>query len=260
MDELKSQELKQQKDLDRKNEWDDILFQDMSSVIEIDNTVEISDSAYMSPGSKFELKMTLKHISFEGEYLTGESVVDLTCEVCGHVWEEAGCRVLRRGCPACFEIDRNIFKARAIWIRSKQIISDKGGVIVKIPEQTLEHVTCLDDVFGLKCGDGNHIFTFSHKKLRDNQWCPICAHGTARKTVRTSKHTYHKKFDDTKKYDRLVEIAQLKQMSLDSKKYKERMNFTCSKCGDTTILSGRQLCENKYPCRNRCVTTHKIKM
>jgi hypothetical protein len=260
MGDLKREELKKQKDRERQQEWDDVLYHEMGSIVEIDDSIKLDKHTYLTSEQKFTYKMSLKHITFEGEYLNGKSVVSLECGVCGHAWDEAGVRVLRRGCPACFAIDNNIHKARNIWIRSKQIIADKGGKIVKLPPQTLEHIVSLDDKFGLMCGDGGHIFTFTHKKLRDNQWCPSCAQLGLNRPIRTSENVYRRNVTDQMRYDKLFQIAQLKQMSMDSRKWTDRMKFTCAKCGEMTVLSARQLCENKFPCRNRCTATHKMKM
>ncbi len=256
----KNNPLLAQKNQTRQQEWDDILIHEFDDLNEIDENMDLKEHTQLSFGARFENKISKRHIVSTGIYKSGDTVLGFKCGVCLHKWEAKASKVIRYGCPTCYAIDRNIQKARDIWLRSKQIIADKHGKIVKIPKQALDHVTKLTDTFGLKCGDCHQLFTFTHKRLRDNQWCPHCAQLGFERPTRVSGAVYKKGQSDEEKFARITQIAEIKGMAMTSKKLQARYSLACHKCGQTSTLTARQLCENKYPCFNRCIATHKVKL
>lgn len=147
----------------------------------------LDDYEYESNAAKFRVAMEATKITTLGEYRGHDSEIKLSCDICRTVWASTPNRAVQFGCPECRKVLLQSRKERRLWERTRAIIIDKGGKVIKTKDITQDYEPTVDDKFIVMCGMG-HKFTTSHKKIRRNTWCPVCpkqkySHKVASKAV-----------------------------------------------------------------------------
>lgn len=226
-------------------------------IISIDPSLKKSDFNYNGYSARFLLKMEEKNIEASGNYENHKSIMKFKCKKCNHEWECAATKTQSLGCPECRKFTSNLDKTIKMWERSKKIIRDKGGKILQFPPIDPEHTPALTDEFILSCKQ-EHTFTFSHLRLREGQWCPICSTKHGLIDTPKSKFTYRRGMTSEEKYAKYSEIAEIKGSKLlsinpETKEFK----ILCIKCNTSRLISPRGLCANQYLCKNRCTKGNK---
>lgn len=226
-------------------------------LLKIDNSLDKELFNYNSPFKRFQMKMCARNITVSGDYESHKSILSFVCEKCKHEWEGSATHAQKIGCPECFRFTSNLEKTVIMWDRSKKIIRDKIGKILQLPEIIPGKPPSLEDEFILGCSRG-HTFTFTHHRLRDNLWCPQCRSKYGLSDEPVSNYVYRRGMTEEEKFVKYSEIAEMKGAKIlslepDSKAFK----IVCKTCQKTRILTARQICNNQYLCKHRCVKGNK---
>lgn len=224
-------------------------------IVAIETELDPDACNYNSYASRFKLKMNLRDITFTGIYEDFKSTLHFTCGKCEHVWDGKATRAQQDGCPKCKQFDIDIEKTIKMWNRSKKIIRDKSGVIIQYPEKT--KVAMLGDEFILRC-ERNHNFTFTHLKLRDNQWCPVCKELYGNEVEDGAAYTYNRGVTKEDKFETHCKIAEIKGAKIMSINPETgAFKIICIYCNRTMTVTPRQLCNNQYLCKAKCYKGHR---
>lgn len=245
-------------------EFRKVLFEDpeINSLLELDVDAKADEYNYNTYASRFIAGMNARDIQvLGGQYEDRDSVLNFACKACDHTWSAMAKNAQARGCPVCKKFQINLKKSKKLWDRSKRIIKDKGGKIIKLPEIKPGEKATVDEEFLLACRRG-HRFTFSHRRLYKDSWCPICntSHGVRGTDDReSSEFVYKKRLTNPEKYARLREISEIKgSRILDPSWEEESYSLLCTACGTQADRTAKQICDNRYLCPKRCIKGHRF--
>jgi len=226
-------------------------------IIKINPELKKSNFNYNGYNARFLLKMKEKGIEVSGNYINFKSILKFKCKKCTHEWECEATKAQQLGCPECRKFTSNLDKTVKLWERSKKIIRDKEGQILQFPPIDPDKIPSLNDEFILSC-KREHTFTFSHLRLREGQWCPICAAKYGVSNEPKSNYAYRRGMTDADKFIKYSEIAEIKGAKiLSTNPETGDFKIMCIKCNTTRMISPRGLCANQYICRNRCLRGNK---
>jgi len=230
---------------------DDVVQIDQDAVPDI-----IPDKNSTPLRDRFIASMKLSNIKIiHGDYESRNSELDLQCDICNHTWTAIAQKARLHGCPKCKELARNTEKELELWKRSKKIIQDKMGKIVKFTQREPGQTPSVNDEFLLKCHEG-HRFLLTHKKLRNNQWCPLCIINPGYKPKLRSAYTYRKNMTNEQKFEKYKEIAIMKGSVITNKHHiavTESYKLLCTHCATESMRTARQISRNAYLCDNKCI-------
>ena len=227
--------------------------QSNQDIIDIDLDLDCDQLDYNNYSARFNEQMKVKHIEVSGEYHNCQSLLHFKCDKCDHEWDAIATRVQQHGCPKCYKFSKNLDKTLRMWTRTKQIIRDKAGKIIQFPKITSKVPAKLTDRFIISCHRG-HKFTFTHLKLREDQWCPLCKASNSIDPSLKSRHIYSRGMNTEQKIQKYHEIAEIKGVKIISiEPVTNNFKTICIHCNETRILTPRQLCNNQYLCINKCV-------
>ena len=231
-------------------------------ILKLEDNIDISDFDYSSKEQLFKAAAQLFNITVIGSFTTFDSMIRCKCNVCGILFDKQPRWIQRYGCPQCKLIKMNKKKSTDLWTRSCQIIDDKRGKIIRLPDQPEITPPTVKDTFGIECAQG-HKFQISHRQLAADKWCPIChlLRGNSTQFAPTSSATYSKSMTVSDKFDRHKHVAGIKGAKMISAVFTLRKyDLECIKCQSPMQRTGKQILENKYLCKNKCIqgTRHTL--
>ncbi len=235
---------------------------EMDGLLALDADAVPNNYEYNTYASRFIAGMRTRNIEVtEGQYADRESTMTFACNICGHTWSTMAKNAQQRGCPLCRKFQVNLRKAKKLWTRSKKIIRDKGGKIVKFPPTDPEKKPSVDEKFLLLCRKG-HRFLSSHRLLGKDRWCPICPTEPGTRDVKSkesSQFVYKKRLTNPEKYARLRDIAEIKgSRVIDASYQTEAYTLLCTACGKESRATAKQVCDNRYLCVDRCIQGNRF--
>lgn len=192
---------------------------------------------YKSKLEKFNIKLKEKHndkIILIGEYINGDTNVEMLCNVCGNIWKPKPRKILEgSGCPNCFIIKRT--KTNEKFIKEVKDICGERYTILSEYKNAIEKIL-------LKCNIcNNNWYVKPDHIINSKSNCPICNYILQSNTQKKSQEQFIKNVFE--KYDnKYIVIGEYKNA-------KTKIEIKCNICDNNwfvkpnSLLSGSE-CPN----------------